>query len=358
MSVSAIIVNYHSAALLPPLVDQLEACRLVGQVIVADNSGELAGEPPPGPGVEIVASSANCGFGAAVNRVLERTRGRWLLVLNPDLRLCEGAVEAMVSAAQAQGTPLVGPRFFWDDACRFRLPPATGTCLWLHTAWHVAERLPLDRELFSFYWCLRHERFWEAAEPFFEPFLSGACLLVERGWVFSGLKGRLFDERFFLYFEDTDLCARALQQGIRPLCVPGAKVVHYWDQSPSPGTPKQRFMAEAHARFLEKHGAKEACLPSIARHPEEPPENLGELIGPPTFAWDRVPEGTWFEIGVNSLLVPFAQASIQDAGFVFPEEIWTRLADGVYHARLRHSVAGILKRWTWKKSSKPAAAAS
>ena len=350
--ITAIIVNYHTASLLPVLIKGLLEDSLVGQIILVDNSED---EPalsllPCSPRLRIIINEENRGFGPAVNQALEYAEGDWILIVNPDVRLEDGCLDHLVNAARTCDTPLVGPRFYGDDRRIFRLSPATGSCLWFDLANMNAGKYALDAELLIFYWTIRHERFWAEKEPFFEPFLSGACLLVNTQWIMSN-GGKLFDDNFFLYFEDTDLCARAVLDGVRPLCVPRAEAIHYYDQSPSPSEPKSQLMARAHSIFIKKHYGE---LPPLHAHSGDffpRIVDLGTAVTPPTFEVEKqvVRENPVFEMGVNPWLVPFAQASVEDNFFEFPADAWDRLASGVYYGRFRDPLYGIVRLWRWSK---------
>jgi GT2 family glycosyltransferase len=354
MSIAAIIVNYHTASFLPPLLQELFESPHIERAVVVDNSGELSTSSvlEHFDRLEILPASDNKGFGAAVNQALRKTTDEdWVLVLNPDMRLTEGSMDCLLEGARQTQTPLVGPRFFWDDHRVFRLPPATGSSLWLELAKQCADRFPLDADLFSFYWTLRHDRFWEADAPFFEPFLSGACLLLENRWIRS-LGEDLFDERFFLYFEDSDLCVRSLKGGVRPLCIPSASVIHYYNQSPSPGPGKAHHMEEAQQAFLRKfYGAVSVGVPG-SRSPNSRTIDLGEFTTVPVFELDRgtVVEEAYFEVAVSPYFVPFAQAVFSGPHFQFPEDVWSRLSPGPYYSRVRDRLRGSLVVWEWKKA--------
>jgi N-acetylglucosaminyl-diphospho-decaprenol L-rhamnosyltransferase len=350
VSISAIVVNYRTAQLLPPLLAYLKACREVSEILVIDNSGELAGAGPSGPGVRVLVNEVNRGFGVAVNQAAGIATGEWLLVVNPDVRLEGRCVETLMEAAIRHGAPIVGPRFYWDDAHQFRIPPATGSSLWLEFARNAAGRHRLDAELFLFYWILRHDRFWDAREPFFEPFLSGACLLINREWAFQS-EGKPFDERFFVYFEDADLCARALQGDRRPLCVPGATAVHYYDQSPSPERGKLDLMGESSRAFLGKYYGS-VSFPALEGGGYVPNvTDMGPLTEPFGFTRETASEDekVTFEVGISALMVPFVQTEIRAERFQFPAPIWDRIAPGRYFGRLRGSLSGVRKVWTWTK---------
>jgi GT2 family glycosyltransferase len=350
VSVSAVVVNYRTADLLPPLLEDLKACPVVSEVLIVDNSGELAGLALSSPGVRVLVNESNEGFGAAVNRAARAASGEWLLVVNPDVRLEGRCVETLLDAARHYGSPVVGPRFYWDDDHLFRIPPATGNTLWLEFARNAAGHHRLDLELFQFYWILRHERFWAEREPFFEPFLSGACLLIEKAWGL-GPDGGPFDERFFLYFEDADLCARAVLGDRRPLCIPGAAAVHYYDQSPSPAKGKLDLMGDSSRAFLDKfYGSVK--FPALEGAPLTlDVTDAGHLTEPFGFSLDAplADDRYTFEVGVHAMMVPFVQMELREERFRFPARIWDRITPGRYFGRVRGSLAGVRKVWTWTK---------
>jgi len=353
MSISAIVVNYHTPLLFPSLIEDLKKDPLVDQIIVVDNSRDFRGGPsaPWMADVDFIVNDTNKGFGAAVNQGVQRAGGDWLLVVNPDVRIEKGCLESLTSAAGHYGSSLVGPRFYWDDHHLFRIPPATGACFWQDVATRSSQYYGLDADLFSFYWILRHERFWEATEPFVEPFLSGACLLIEKKWI-AASGGKLFDEDYFLYYEDTDLAVRVARDGIRPLCVPGANAIHYYDQSPSPEQSKFTLMEASCRRFQSKYYT--TAIPALKGELLNNPviADLGDISYPPDFRCLRMSysEKCYMEIGINPHFVPFAQAEISGSTFRFPLDIWNRMAPGLYYGRIRGKISGIRKVVQWKKS--------
>ena len=349
--IGAIIVNYHTGHLLPALLDALAAEPGIAETLIVDNSaGDAALEKAATrPGVRVLAPGGNLGFAAAVNRAAAELPLPWWLVINPDARPIPGSIASLRLAAQRFGAPLAGPRAFWDDECRWRLPPAVGDSWWLtmgaQSACHA-----LDARLLSFYWDLRHERFWRGAEPFFEPFLSGACLLIRNDpALFPG--GRIFDERYFVYYEDADLCARMLCEERWMLCVPEASVVHYWDQAPRARKP--HYMQQASERYFDKHyGAQPrrdvVCTTVDGARPLE----LGRLSESPSFDAPSLdePAPLLLEMAINAHFVPFAQRDFALGEPAFTNAHWQRLAPREYHARLRTPASPYpLRSWRWIK---------
>ncbi len=350
MKVTAIIVNYFSSSFLPPLLEILNNDPLISEIIVADNSAEpVLSEVLRGfPKARSLPFSRNIGFAAAVNRTAKTSKSDWWLLINPDTIPGHDFVKKLLGGAEKTNALIAGPRFYWDDEKTFKLPPAIGHSWLIQAGLESANRSEMDARLVSFNWDIRFERFWNETEPFFEPFLSGACLLIRNDKFFFG-DGKIFDERFFLYFEDTDLCTRAILNGQNIVCVPQAEVVHYWDQSPS--EQKGQFMAESHQKFNEKHNLKtfKNLLDFENLSGFNVDNDYGETYNSPVFRFQKLSGTYFFELGLNHFFVPFARSEAKDQTFQFPEPVWQRLHPGQYFGRIRNSQNQTIATWKWKK---------
>ncbi|MBK8637283.1 MAG: glycosyltransferase family 2 protein [Chromatiaceae bacterium] len=377
MTVGVIIVNYFTEELLRPLVRSLVEFPMIREVIVFDN-----GNPYPlalGDGMpRVMGEGRNIGFAAAVNRAFTALSTDYVLLLNPDLRIDVAAVERLLTTSRRYRCPMVGPRFYWDDERLFRLPPATGALRWLGLGADAPSSL--DGQLRGHYWALVHDHYWSQRSPFRQPFLPGACLLLDSNWVRR--RGCVFDERYFMYYEDTDLCIEAQREGWMPLCIPGAEVVHYWDQSPEPDGGKERMMAEAGLALRHKFGLPEQdavnTLPLLPQVPWVPPLNLGQITEAPQLGVKAFPAGTTFELAIEPGFVPFAQARLGPGGLTpddkcfgvrnlvrlaksrswmgrastisIPDKLWSRLRAGCYYARLRGPDGTVGNQWVWRRT--------
>ncbi len=373
MTIGVIIVNYYTEALVQPLVTRLVSYPSVSQVIVFDNGSANPLSFASGS-VRVMSAGRNLGFGAAVNRAFAALTSSYVLLINPDAIADAASVERLLQAARSYGCPLVGPRFYWDDEGLFRLPPATGAFPWLAVGAEAPDSLA--GRLRSHAWAVYHDHYWAQRAPFRLPFLSGACLLLARDWLLT--RGRVFDERFFMYFEDTDLCMDVLSQGWQPLCVPGAEVIHYWDQSPEPQAVKSRMMAEAGHLFRLKHSIPDGP-PSLSTPSSSPPlpgtpwEDLGLMREPPCLVIHQAAAGGTLEVAVGEDFVPFAQARLGPEGLLpwsssppreeelvpaaaggrlvipFPGTVWARLRAGHYLIRLRAGDGRVIRCWRWRQ---------
>lgn len=353
MKINAIIVNFHTARFLAPLLQVLNKESAIDKIIIGDNSNEseLKTIAAPFSKVRLLRFKKNIGFGAAVNRVAKKYNAGYYLLINPDTLPEAGFVEKLREEAEANNALIAGPRFYWDDQKTFKLPPAMGNAMWIQNGLELSQQSVADARIFAFDWSPRHERFWNASEPFPEPFLSGACLLIKNDPSFFNNR-KIFDERFFLYYEDTDLCMRALLQNKNVICIPQAEVVHYWNQSP--GEDKSKLMAESHDRFFEKYygSIRENNQEFVSQKGEaSSPIDLGEFSNSPKFQIKTAnPKEVYsFEIGLNPFFVPFAQTRICVENFEIPMEIWNNLTPGVYFSRIRTRLNQTITLWKWKK---------
>jgi N-acetylglucosaminyl-diphospho-decaprenol L-rhamnosyltransferase len=267
VDLAIIVVSYNTCELLADCLESamagLEGASLSGEVWVVDNassdgSAEMVRERFPA--IELIAHDQNVGFAAGNNLALQRMGfgqpgqqaqeavPRHVLFLNPDTRVVDGAVAAMVrfldacSAAGAAGARLIhGDGSFQHSAFTF-----PGLAQILLDFFPLHHRL-LDSRLNGRY----PRRLYEAGQPFAVDHPLGAALMI-RSKTLTQVGG--FDERFFMYCEEIDLCCRIKNAGWEIYCVPEAEIVHLVGQS-TRQFRDQMFVALWRSRFLmfEKH---------------------------------------------------------------------------------------------------------
>jgi N-acetylglucosaminyl-diphospho-decaprenol L-rhamnosyltransferase len=207
VSVEAILVHYGdpgpthaTAARLMPAVDR---------VLVVDNSVNF-GEAPAVPGrVEVLVPGDNIGFGPAVNVAARAARAEFLLLHNPDAVLAPACVEMLLTTARTHPRlAVVAPRLtHGDGSSQVNGGRFSG---WLR---ELARCTGAGRPLRRVRALARREAFAPPASgPVERPWVSGAVMLVRREALLA-VGG--FDERFFLYYEDEDLCRRLRRLGWR-----------------------------------------------------------------------------------------------------------------------------------------------
>ena len=224
VDLSVVIVTYNPGDLVLGCLRSVrsEGSGLSSEVIVVDNASQ-DGTPDriraEFPDVRLIVNGENRGFAAANNQGLRVARGRYLLILNPDVEVHPGALAAMVSFLESHpDVGIVGPRTYDPDgrvALTARLPLSVPTVLWQY--------LGLDR-LMPYRVYGHYRRACEqAGEPFEVGWVQGSCLMLRR-LACEQIGG--FDEAFFLFAEEADLCQRAREAGWRVYYLPGAGVTH------------------------------------------------------------------------------------------------------------------------------------
>jgi GT2 family glycosyltransferase len=227
-TVSAILVNYNAGQELVMALRSIEADCMPGswEALVVDNASTdgSAALVEGFPNTTLIRNNGNVGFGRAVNQAAAVSKGPLLLLLNPDCRLLGGAMSALRSAIDAESScAVVGPRILDPDGAvqgSARGDPDMLTGLFGRTG--------ALRVLMPFLPVARRNVVVEDAVRSGESsvvvdWVSGACMLVRRD-AFLAAGG--FDERFFLYWEDADLCRRLRSRGYHVRYVPGAAAVH------------------------------------------------------------------------------------------------------------------------------------
>ena len=226
---SAVLVNYNAGDELRRALQSI-ADEMHGQpweAVVVDNasiddSRFVAAEFVPM--VSLLANSENLGFARAVNQGLAVTTAPRVLIMNPDCRLVAGAIAALgAELDQHEYCAIAGPRILNPDGSvqgSARGDPDMLTGLFGRTG--VLGRL------MPWAGIARRNVVSDAAIRSGHPsvvvdWLSGACILARRD-ALAKVNG--FDERYFLYWEDADLCRRLRAAGYHVRYVPGATAIH------------------------------------------------------------------------------------------------------------------------------------
>jgi N-acetylglucosaminyl-diphospho-decaprenol L-rhamnosyltransferase len=250
--IDAVIVSYRSAETLRGCVEPLAALPGVGVVVVDNASPDDALETITDLEVEVERSPKNGGFSYGCNRGAARGSAPLLLFLNPDARLDAAALEALRYAlASDPAAALVGPRIIEDDGelawSQRRYPRLRSTFAHAFFLHRLFPRAEWSDEL------IRDPAVYESAGS--PEWVSGACMLVRRD-AFESVGG--FDERFFLYCEDTDLCKRLRDAGHTIRFEPGAEIHHVGGASSGAGETRP-IAARSRVLYARKHRGRFAA---------------------------------------------------------------------------------------------------
>jgi len=249
--ISLLVVNYRSAALAAEAVRTARMSTAAPlQVVIVDNSCD-EGEAAALQGIAdvLVVSTKNRGYAGAINDGRRACEGRAIVISNPDVAFAPASIDLLAQALDRR-TAVAGPALFWDDAHQWHLPPGD-----LSTAPQKLDQILASR---SREWQAQRDRrrfrarvaFWSLDRTTPVRMLSGAVMAV-RAADFDTLEG--FDERFPLYFEETDFLRRVSAHRRRIVYVPAARIRHLYNQSAAQTAElaAERF-AESEWKYLEK----------------------------------------------------------------------------------------------------------
>jgi N-acetylglucosaminyl-diphospho-decaprenol L-rhamnosyltransferase len=246
--ISLLVVNYRAAVLAAEAVRTARAATSQPlQVVIVDNSCDAReAEALRACADTLIISETNRGYAGAINHGRKSCDGETIIVANPDVTFAPHAIDLLVDHDAA----VMGPALFWDDAHEWMLPPgdlmtapqkldevlATRSRAWLEQR---------DRRRF-----LARAEFWSLRETTQVRMLSGA-VMASRTKDFDALGG--FDERFALYFEETDFLRRVTAARKKIVYVPRARVRHMYNQSASQvASEASARYAQSELRYLEK----------------------------------------------------------------------------------------------------------
>lgn len=219
----------------------LQSCRMLHypntRLLVVDNGStddSLAAVRAQFPRAETLATGRNLGFAAGANVGLRHALAHgaaYVFLANNDTLLAPDALTLLVEAAQQHAADLVSPVIYFAE------PPER---VW----WLGGRRRSLTLEISR---CVA-----QGAAPFEVDFVTGCGMLISRRCL---ERVGLFDERFFMYYEDSDYCLRVRAAGLRVLAVPQAKMWHKVSTSiGGSDSPSERYhMAVSSLQFFRKH---------------------------------------------------------------------------------------------------------
>ena len=222
---SVVIVNYNGGLLLNDCLARLAAAVPPDtEIFVVDNASKdgSAHATEARPGTRLIRNARNVGYGAANNQALRLARGTFILLLNPDALVAPDAISTGLAYLRANpDVGILGGRILLPDG---RLdPPARRSfktpATYFYKFLGLSRAFPRSRRFGRYYMSHLDEHAMADVDS-----VVGAFMLLPRTLI-DEIGG--FDERFFLYCEDEDLCWRARQANWRVVYHPGVIVEHH-----------------------------------------------------------------------------------------------------------------------------------
>jgi len=225
---SIIIVNYNAGPFLRKCLDSIYTPHrdIDLETIVIDNNstdGSCNDLGRDHPQVRLIQRSQNEGFARANNVGIEASGGKYVLLLNCDTEVIGDALEKLVRFMDDhEDVGVVTSRVVYPDMSDQGVARSFPTPINMVFGRRSFLTRLLPNNRFSKRYMTSRER--TGNEPFEVDWVSGACLMVRREVLQSV---GLLDDKFFIYWEDADLCYRIKGAGWRVFCVPDTKVIHH-----------------------------------------------------------------------------------------------------------------------------------
>ena len=244
LSISAVVVSYHTGARLKECVFALLADPDVAELILVDNGNpaqmqawleEIARSRIE---IQLLSGHGNIGVGAGINLGVASAKGPHILVINPDAVLRWQSLPGLQSVAENLSTPwIVGGRIYNLAGHEERGPRRRELTLWRA----VTSMLGWNK------WTLEKTPAPDA--PIEMPVISGAFFLTSKDSL-AALNG--FDEGYFLHVEDIDLCRRCREAGGIVMYDPRAGALHYGSTSDASSAVVSGHNADSLERYFRK----------------------------------------------------------------------------------------------------------
>jgi GT2 family glycosyltransferase len=224
-TVSVVIVSWNTREILRDCLRTVyeQTQDVEFEVIVVDNAstdGSVDMIRTAFPQTLLLANSANRGFAAANNQGLEAAQGRYVLLLNSDTLVLDGALDKMVRFAEAHpeaaaaACRVLNPDRTWQPTC-FLFPSALNLLI---AALYLNKLFPRSR-----LWGRERMTWWDGLDSRAVEVVTGCFILVRREAI---EQVGVLDESYFMYGEEADWCYRFRKAGWKVLFTPDARIVH------------------------------------------------------------------------------------------------------------------------------------
>jgi GT2 family glycosyltransferase len=241
---SIIIISYNTKELTLACLQSIfqQTGDISFEVIVLDNDsqdGSAKAIAAAFPQVKLLAHSENLGFAGGNNLAAKKGAGEYILLINPDTVVLDGAIQKLLRFAKANpAAGIWGGRTLFADKS---LNPAS--CWRKPTLWEIFCRSFMLASLFpnSFVFNSGSYSGWDRSTIRQVDIVSGCFFLLKRE-LWEKLDG--FSPEFFMYGEEVDLCLRAKKFGVKPLVTPDATIIHY-------GGASEKILADKMVRLLK-----------------------------------------------------------------------------------------------------------
>ena len=229
------IVSHGHGAMVDRLITQLQSCPEVSQIVLTRNIPEVTESVYP-DSVSVIENAAPSGFGANHNAAYRRCSEPYYCVLNPDIELDGNPFPVLLACLEASGAAVAAPLILSpegnvEDSVRHF--PTVGSLL--------RKALLGDDGNYAI----------DINAPSLFPDWAAGMFMLFRAAEFAVLGG--FDDRYFLYYEDVDICKRAWQAGMKVVVCPSVHAIHAARRASRKNLRHMRWHLASMLRYLWRH---------------------------------------------------------------------------------------------------------
>ncbi|KKP97329.1 MAG: Glycosyl transferase family 2 [Candidatus Moranbacteria bacterium GW2011_GWE1_36_7] len=238
MEISIIILNYKSEQYLSRCIESLQKSltTVSYEILIINNDSSLITSIFPTENVRIIENRINEGFAKACNQAASTAKGNFLFFLNPDTEIITGNIMDLIVAMSDPFVGITAPHLITSSG---KIQPwSTGYDI---TLWDIVK---------NNFGIIKSKRLWGQDSPVEVSWASGAAFIIKKS-LFNELLG--FDEKFFMYFEDVDLCKRVLEKKLKIISLPSVQVLHIGGQSSSNSNQQKKYYYQSQDYYFKKH---------------------------------------------------------------------------------------------------------
>lgn len=238
MKISFIIVNYQSEKYLAKCISSIKGKILDVdyEIIVVNNENNHLGAQLPSE-IKLINKGKNVGYGAGCNAGAKIAKGDILCFLNPDTEIVADNIQDILDEFdKCDKLAIIGPKLV-DEGENIQ-------------EWIAGKEVTITGIILNNFGYKRDKKIWESPVPVECAWVSGAAMFIRKE-IFQKLGG--FDEKFFMYFEDIDLCKRARLAGFKVLYFPEFMIKHFGGKSFLDRKTQKVYYRKSQRRYFRKY---------------------------------------------------------------------------------------------------------
>lgn len=238
MDISIVILNYKSEQHLICCLESLSKnlLNVSHEIIIVNNDANKIAAVLATENITLFENNINEGFAKACNKGAALAKGKILFFLNPDTKIIAGDFSDLISAFANLKIGIVSPQLLLPNG---KIQP-----------WSAGHEIHLWEIFCNHLGFVRSKKFWKNKIDSNPAWTSGGALAISKS-LFEKING--FDENFFMYFEDVDICKRVRQEGLQVTLLPTIKILHLGGQSSTSKVEQKKYYYASQDYYFKKH---------------------------------------------------------------------------------------------------------